>query len=80
MYPAKADLRGNIGLGSREHLLQELAALKERRNKLALERPGESLRELEGDTRLLVIGKQGAPSDSVSQLVGGHMSMITGRN
>ena len=26
-YPASADLSGNIGLGSREHLLEELATL-----------------------------------------------------
>lgn len=36
-YPVAADLSGNIGLGSREHLLEELAALDEQRGKLALE-------------------------------------------
>src|SRR5690625_1468044 len=36
-YPVATDLSGNIGLGSREHLLQELAALDEQRSKLALE-------------------------------------------
>lgn len=36
-FPVAGDLTGNIGLGSREHLLQELAALDERRGKLALE-------------------------------------------
>jgi nucleotide-binding universal stress UspA family protein len=36
-YPVAADLSGNIGLGSREHLLEELAALDEKRGKLALE-------------------------------------------
>ncbi|MHB1085313.1 MAG: universal stress protein [Thiobacillus sp.] len=36
-YPVPADLSGNIGLGSREHLLQELAELDEKRGKLALE-------------------------------------------
>ncbi|EKA31455.1 universal stress protein, partial [Pseudomonas aeruginosa] len=36
-YPMSANLSGNIGLGSREHLLDELAALDEQRNKLALE-------------------------------------------
>ena len=84
-YPAAGNLSGIIGLGSREYLLEELAALDEKRSKLALEegrmmldsakqrvltagvvqpevrqRHGdlvESLRELESDTRLLVIGK-----------------------
>lgn len=36
-YPAESNLSGSIGLGSREALLQELAALDERRAKLALE-------------------------------------------
>ncbi|WP_083260188.1 universal stress protein [Marinobacter sp. X15-166B] len=36
-YPAPTDLAGNIGLGSREHLLEELASLDEQRGKLALE-------------------------------------------
>lgn len=36
-YPQPADLSGNIGLGSREHLLEELAALDEKRSRLALE-------------------------------------------
>lgn len=36
-YPASADLSGNIGLGSREHLLEELATLDAQRAKLALE-------------------------------------------
>ena len=36
-YPTQANLSGNIGLGSREALLKELAALDEQRGKLALE-------------------------------------------
>lgn len=36
-FPVARDLTGNIGLGSREHLLQELAALDEKRGKVALE-------------------------------------------
>lgn len=36
-YPQASDLSGAIGLGSREHLLDELAALDEKRSKLALE-------------------------------------------
>lgn len=34
---AEADLSGNIGLGSREHLLEELASLDERRARIAQE-------------------------------------------
>lgn len=36
-YPAPTDLTGNIGFGSREHLLEELAQLDEQRSKLAME-------------------------------------------
>lgn len=36
-YPIPSDLSGNIGLGSREHLLQELATLDAQRSRLALE-------------------------------------------
>ncbi|MDO9466200.1 MAG: universal stress protein [Thiobacillus sp.] len=36
-YPIPADLSGNIGLGSRETLLQELAELDEKRGRVALE-------------------------------------------
>jgi nucleotide-binding universal stress UspA family protein len=36
-YPLAGNLSGNIGLGSREHLLEELATLDQKRSKLALE-------------------------------------------
>src|SRR5690606_1194823 len=102
-YPLPGDFSGIIGLGSREFLLEELASLDEKRNKLALEegrmmldaarqravkagveptlrhRHGdlvESLRELEGDIRLLVIGKQGEDSGSEVQLIGSQLESV----
>lgn len=36
-YPVHADLSGAIGLGSREHLLEELASLDQQRHALAME-------------------------------------------
>ncbi|MGL6121765.1 MAG: universal stress protein, partial [Shewanella sp.] len=36
-YPIESNLSGNIGLGTREHLLSEMVELEERRGKLALE-------------------------------------------
>ena len=36
-YPTRSDLSGAIGLGSREHLLEELASLDQQRHKLAME-------------------------------------------
>lgn len=103
-YPVATDLSGNIGLGSREHLLDELASLDEQRGKLALEqghimlaaakeramkdgvaapeskqRHGdllESLQELESETRLLVIGRQGESSGGLSQHVGSQLESV----
>ena len=103
-YPVSADLSGNIGLGSREHLLDELASLDEKRGKLALEqghimlaaakeraiaggvsapeakqRHGdllESLRELEDDIRLLVIGRQGESCGGAEVHVGSQLESV----
>ena len=103
-YPVASDLSGNIGLGSREHLLDELASLDEQRGKLALEqgrimlaaakeraikngmdtpeskqRHGDlldSLHELENETRLLVIGRQGESSGGLSQHVGSQLESV----
>ena len=103
-YPVSPDLTGNIGLGSREHLLEELAGLDQQRHKIAMEqgrlmleaarervqadgieaaqlrqRHGDlidCLHELEQDIRLLVIGRQGKTSDSLSQLVGSHLESV----
>lgn len=103
-YPGVVNLSGSIGLGSREHLLSELAALDEQRGKLALEqgrlmleaakeravndgveapecrqRHGdllESLQELENETRLLVIGRQGESSAGLSQHVGSQLESV----
>ncbi|WP_240616669.1 universal stress protein [Marinobacter fuscus] len=46
-YPAEPDLAGNIGLGSREQLLDELAELDRKRAKLALEHGHHLLDEAE---------------------------------
>lgn len=46
-YPAEPDLAGSIGLGSREHLLDELADLDRKRSKLALEHGHHMLDEAE---------------------------------
>lgn len=103
-HPAAGDLSGIIGLGSREYLLEELAALDAKRSKLALEegrmmlaaakhrvmnagvaqpevrqRHGDlvdSLHELEPDTRLFVIGKQGEDSGSERQMIGSQLESV----
>lgn len=103
-YPVTPDLTGNIGLGSRENLLQELAELDQRRGKLALEQGRQMLEaakervmsagiespqlrqrhgdllacldELEGDIRLLVMGRVGETSERSGHLVGGHLENV----
>ncbi|MBQ0777218.1 MAG: universal stress protein [Pseudomonas sp.] len=103
-YPVESNLSGNIGLGSREHLLAELAELDEKRGKLmreqgrhmleaAVERARtagvaaatgrqrhgdlvETLAELQGEIRLLVIGRAGEEGDSVGGHVGSHLESV----
>ncbi len=98
------DLSGNIGLGSREHLLQELVELDARRARIMREqgqlmleaavervqadgvtapqtrqRHGdlvETLRELEHEMRLLVIGRQGQEADDQGDHVGSHLESV----
>ncbi|WP_275286361.1 universal stress protein [Halomonas elongata] len=101
---AEADLSGNIGLGAREHLLEELSELDEQRAKVAQEqgrlmlqaakeraiedgvaepasrqRNGtlvETLEELAGETRLLVMGKRGENAHQDSEHLGSNLERV----
>ncbi|MCG7600182.1 universal stress protein [Halomonas sp. McH1-25] len=105
-HPPKSegDLSGNIGLGSREHLLEELATLDEKRARVAQEqgrvmleaardravedgiadprtrqRNGElveTLSELEGEIRLLVLGKRGEAAHKASEHLGSNLERV----
>lgn len=103
-YPAKPNLTGNIGLGSREALLKELTELDEKRGKIALEhgrhmldaakelalangidhptcqqRRGDlvdTLKELEPEIRLLVMGKQGEEGDTLGDHIGNNLERV----
>ncbi len=98
------NLSGNIGLGSREHLLAELVELEEKRSKLALEhgkamlqdarqraqqngatevtthqRHGDlisTLMDLQDDTRMLVIGRQGEAHETQEHSLGSHLENV----
>lgn len=98
------NLSGNIGLGSREHLLAELVELEEKRSKLALEhgkamlqdarqraqqngatqvtthqRHGDligTLVDLQDDTRMLVIGRQGEVHEKQEHSLGSHLENV----
>lgn len=100
----QSDLSGSIGFGTRESLLEELAALDERRGKLAqergrqilaaareraraagvpapegLQRHGglvETLTELEGGIRLLILGKRGEAAEFASEHIGSHLERV----
>ncbi|MWJ29297.1 universal stress protein [Halomonas sp. ZH2S] len=99
--PQERNLSGNIGLGSREQLLAELASLDEQRAKVAQEqgrlmlkeakeraiensvsdpasrqRNGtlvETLEELQGEIRLLVMGKRGETAHQDSGHLGSNL-------
>ena len=101
---AESDVSGQIGLGSREHLLAELAQLDEQRARLereqgrlmleaACERAAadgvadaasrqrhgalaETQVELEGATRLLVIGKRGETADTAHEHLGSNLERV----
>lgn len=98
------NLSGNIGLGSRENLLEELVALDEKRSRLALEhgknilqearalaqqhgaaevtthqRHGglmETLSDLQDDTRVLVLGRQGQAHENETHSLGSHLENV----
>ncbi|MCS6177307.1 universal stress protein [Shewanella baltica] len=61
-YPTESNLSGNIGLGTREHLLNEMVELEARRSKLALEQGKYVLQ----DAKVRVVEKQ--PSREVATL------------
>lgn len=103
-YPAKTDLSGNLGLGSRTHLMEELADLDIQRSKLALEqgklqleearkrvagrginnpellqRHGhfvETLADMQEDTRILVLGRQGEDHHRTAHEIGGNLEAV----
>ncbi|WP_136069312.1 universal stress protein [Modicisalibacter radicis] len=102
--PVAHDSTGQIGLGSREHLLEELATLDEQRGKIAQQqgrlmleaacqrakddgvvepvsrqRNGElveALSELEGEARLLVLGKRGESAPAASAHLGSNLERV----
>lgn len=103
VYPTKTDMSGNLKLGTREHLLDELSELDAKRSKLALEagkeqlkaavervkaqgvekpetrqRHGhfvETLAELQEETRILVMGRQGETHE-VAEGIGSNLESV----
>ena len=83
-YPVAPDLAGNIGLGSREHLLEELAELDEQRSKLALEHGHHLLDQAEhrvaesGITDVLKRQRHGDLTESLLTLEGQTRLLVMG--
>ncbi|MDP1899628.1 MAG: universal stress protein [Rubrivivax sp.] len=84
-YPVLADFSGNIGLGSREHLLQELAELDEKRGRLALEQgrlmlEGARARAIAtGIEPLIVRQRHGELVDTLQELENDIRLLVIGR-
>lgn len=72
--PAASDLSGSIGLGSREHLLDELIELESRRNKILLEQGKASLEaardiaSTNGVFECAILQRHGALSETLIEL------------
>ncbi|WP_075878657.1 universal stress protein [Vreelandella massiliensis] len=101
---SEPDMTGNLGLGTREHLLERLSDIEEQRAKVAREqgrlllesvkerainagvaapttrqRNGtlvETLVDLEGDIRLLVMGKRGETAHKASGHLGSNLERV----
>lgn len=71
-YPTNAPLSGNIGLGTREHLLEEMVQLDEQRSKLALEQGKHMLAAAKARAT-----DQGAVEISTQQRHGSLMDTLT---
>ncbi|MBA4502360.1 universal stress protein [Marinobacterium marinum] len=62
-YPTETDMSGNIGLGAREHLLEELAELDNQRSRLLLEQGRFMLAEAQKQ-----LEAAGVPPEQIDQL------------
>lgn len=62
-YPSESDMSGNIGLGTREHLLEELAELDNQRSRLMLEQGRFMLQEAQKQ-----IEARGVASEQIDRL------------
>ncbi len=73
-YPAKPDYSGNIGLGSRSALLDELAGLDEKRGRLALEQGRLMMEEArerairDGVARPILMQRHGSLIDTLAEM------------
>ncbi|MBR9829427.1 MAG: universal stress protein [Oceanospirillales bacterium] len=62
-YPTESDMSGNIGLGTREHLLEELVELDNQRSRLMLEQGRFMLQEAQ-----LQVETAGIPAEQIERL------------
>lgn len=85
-YPKKGDLSGNIGFSSREHLLEELTELDERRSRLALEHGKHMLEDAEfranekGAIDITKLQRHGSLLETLLELEGDTDLFVLGRS
>lgn len=84
-YPTEPNLSGNIGMGSREHLLEELVALDEQRGRLALEHGKHLLEEAErratedGANDISTLQRHGSLVDTLLEIEEDTRLLVMGR-
>src|SRR6056297_450645 len=80
--PGKADLSGAIRLGARTQLMEELAELDAQRAKLVSHRgraileDARAIVEVEGEARVIVVGKRGEAADFAKGHLGSNLERI----
>lgn len=84
-YPTAQNLSGNIGMGTREHLLEELIALDEQRGRVALEHGKHLLEQAEiraredGAQKLSKLQRHGSLVDTLLELEEETRLLVMGR-
>lgn len=85
-YPQQTDYSGIIGLGTREHLLEELAGLDQQRNKIALEQghlmleAAQARAELAGASAPLMRQRHGSLQENLKDLEASIRLLVIGRH
>lgn len=84
-YPTHGNLSGNIGLGTREHLLEELVVLDEKRGRLALEQGNHMLEaarmraEADGAEQVSMVQRHGSLVETLTEMEPEIRLLVMGR-
>lgn len=84
-YPTHGNLSGNIGLGTREHLLEELVVLDEKRGRIALEHGNHMLEaarvraKADGAEHVSVVQRHGSLVETLTEMAPEIRLLVMGR-